>query len=120
MNDYYDMNIKEWRLQEIVKCLAEHTDCTYVFYKDVLANKASTPINTIFQSTLTSETNFYNSPILSWNPFLPVKSSGFIHNLPIPVKHGILRILICHLLCILQHRIGTKLGYRICQVLLTR
>lgn len=40
MNDYYDVGIKEWYLQEIEKCLAEHTDCTYVFYKDVLVNKA--------------------------------------------------------------------------------
>lgn len=71
MNDYYDVNIKKWRLQEIEKSLAEHTDCTYAFYKDVLANKASIPINTIFQSMLTSKTNFYDSSILSWNPFLP-------------------------------------------------
>ena len=40
MNDYYDVNIKEWRLQEIEKYVAEHTDSTYVFYKDDLANKA--------------------------------------------------------------------------------
>ena len=40
MNDYYDVNIKEWRLQEIEKCVSEHSDSTYVFYKDDLANKA--------------------------------------------------------------------------------
>lgn len=40
MNDYYDVNIKEWRLKEIEKCVAEHNDSTYVFYKDDLANKA--------------------------------------------------------------------------------
>ena len=40
MNDYYDVSIKKWRLQEIEKCLAEHTDSTYKFYKDDLANKA--------------------------------------------------------------------------------
>ena len=35
MNDYYDVNIKEWRLQEIKKCVSEHSDSTYVFYKDL-------------------------------------------------------------------------------------
>lgn len=40
LNDYYDVSIKEWRLHEIEKCVAEHTDSTYVFYKDDLANKA--------------------------------------------------------------------------------
>lgn len=40
MNNYYDVNIKEWRLKEIEKCVAEHNDSTYVFYKDDLANKA--------------------------------------------------------------------------------
>ena len=47
MNDYYDVSIKEWRLQEIEKCVAEHTDSTYVFYKDDLANKAA--IDKIFE-----------------------------------------------------------------------
>ena len=40
MNDYYDVSIKEWRLEEIEKCLKEHNDSSYVFYKDDLANKA--------------------------------------------------------------------------------
>ena len=40
MNNYYDVNIKKWRLKEIEKCVAEHNDSTYVFYKDDLANKA--------------------------------------------------------------------------------
>ena len=40
MNHYYDISIKEWRLQEIEKCVAEHSDSTYVFYKDDLSNKA--------------------------------------------------------------------------------
>ena len=40
MNDYYDVSIKEWRLQEIEKCVREHTASTYVFYKDDLSNKA--------------------------------------------------------------------------------
>ena len=46
MNDYYDVNIKEWRLQEIKKCVSEHSDSTYVFYKDDLADK--TVIDKIF------------------------------------------------------------------------
>lgn len=40
MNDYYDVSIKEWRLAEIEKCVAEHSDCTYQFYKGDLADKA--------------------------------------------------------------------------------
>ena len=40
MNDYYDVSIKEWRLQEIEKCVSEHSNSTYIFYKDDLANKA--------------------------------------------------------------------------------
>ena len=46
MNEYYDVSIKEWRLKEIEKCVSEHTDSTYVFYKDDLANK--TIIDKIF------------------------------------------------------------------------
>lgn len=38
MNDYYDVSIKEWRLEEIEKCLKERSDSSYVFYKDDLAN----------------------------------------------------------------------------------
>ena len=40
VNDYYDVSIKEWRLKEIEKCVHEHSDSTYIFYKDDLANKA--------------------------------------------------------------------------------
>ena len=40
MNDYYDVSLKEWRLQEIDKCAAEHNDSTYTFYKGDLADKA--------------------------------------------------------------------------------
>ncbi len=47
MNDYYDVSIKEWRLKEIEKCVAEHSDSTYTFYKDDLANKDT--INNIFK-----------------------------------------------------------------------
>lgn len=46
MNDYYDVSIKEWRLQEIEKRVTEHSDSTYIFYKDDLANK--TIIDKIF------------------------------------------------------------------------
>lgn len=46
MNDYYDVSIKEWRLKEIEKCVSEHTNSTYTFYKDDLANK--TVIDKIF------------------------------------------------------------------------
>lgn len=40
MNDYYDVSIKEWRLSEIDKCVAEHPESTYTFYKGDLADKA--------------------------------------------------------------------------------
>lgn len=40
MNDYYDVSIKEWRLTEIEKCLVEHSDSTYIFYKEDLSDKA--------------------------------------------------------------------------------
>ena len=46
MNDYYDVSIKEWRLKEIKKCVSEHPESTYIFYKDDLANK--TIIDKIF------------------------------------------------------------------------
>lgn len=39
MNDYYDVNIKKWRLKEIEKCLDENKSSSYKFYKDDLANK---------------------------------------------------------------------------------
>ena len=40
LNDYYDVSIKEWRLSEIDKCVAEHPESTYHFYKGDLADKA--------------------------------------------------------------------------------
>ena len=40
VNDYYDVSIKEWRLNEIDKCAHEHVDSTYRFYKGDLADKA--------------------------------------------------------------------------------
>lgn len=39
LNDYYDVKIKEWRLEEIEKCLDNHKDSSYTFYKEDLANK---------------------------------------------------------------------------------
>lgn len=46
MNNYYDVSIKKWRLSEIEKCVTEHGDSTYKFYKGDLADKAT--INQIF------------------------------------------------------------------------
>ena len=40
VNDYYDVSIKEWRLNEIDKCAHKHVDSTYRFYKGDLADKA--------------------------------------------------------------------------------
>lgn len=39
MNDYYDVNIKKWRLDEIKNCLENHSDSTYTFYEEDMANK---------------------------------------------------------------------------------
>ncbi|WP_276861680.1 NAD-dependent epimerase/dehydratase family protein [Anaerococcus tetradius] len=39
LNDYYDVKIKERRLEEIEKCLDNHKDSSYTFYKEDLANK---------------------------------------------------------------------------------
>ena len=40
MNDYYDVSIKEYRLQQLDKCSAEHADSEWVFIKGNLADKA--------------------------------------------------------------------------------
>lgn len=40
MNDYYDVSIKEWRLKEIEKYAAEHTDSNWTFIKESIADKA--------------------------------------------------------------------------------
>lgn len=48
MNDYYDVNIKEWRLSEIDKCVLEHPDSTYHFIKGDISDK--TTIDTIFNT----------------------------------------------------------------------
>ncbi len=40
MNDYYDVSIKEWRLNQIDKIAAEHTDSTWTFIKGDIADRA--------------------------------------------------------------------------------
>ena len=40
MNDYYDVSIKEYRLQQIEKCAAKHSDSSWIFVKGNLADKA--------------------------------------------------------------------------------
>ena len=40
MNDYYDVSIKEWRLQEIQKELNKHPGSTWKFVKGSIADKA--------------------------------------------------------------------------------
>ena len=40
MNDYYDVSIKEWRLKEIEKYAARHSDSIYQFCQGDLADKA--------------------------------------------------------------------------------
>ena len=40
MNDYYDVSIKEYRLREIEKVAALHTDCRWEFVKGSIADKA--------------------------------------------------------------------------------
>lgn len=39
MNEYYDVTIKDWRLTEIKKCAAHHTDSTWTFIKGSIADK---------------------------------------------------------------------------------
>lgn len=39
MNDYYDVKIKEWRLEAINKCVNEHSGSSWTFIKDSIANK---------------------------------------------------------------------------------
>lgn len=40
MNDYYDVSIKEYRLQQIAKAAVAHADCEWIFIKGNLADKA--------------------------------------------------------------------------------
>jgi nucleoside-diphosphate-sugar epimerases len=46
MNDYYDVSIKEWRLQQIEKVSLEHTDSKWTFIKGNIADKEL--INRVF------------------------------------------------------------------------
>lgn len=39
VNDYYDVSLKEWRLQQISKCAAEHPENRYSFVKGNIADK---------------------------------------------------------------------------------
>lgn len=40
VNDYYDVSIKEYRLAEIDKLAADHTDCTWEFVKGNISDRA--------------------------------------------------------------------------------
>lgn len=40
MNDYYDVSIKEWRIAEIEKTIANHPDSSWSFVKGSIADKA--------------------------------------------------------------------------------
>ena len=40
INDYYDVSLKQWRLQKIQQCAAQHKDSSYIFYQGDLADKA--------------------------------------------------------------------------------
>lgn len=48
MNDYYDVSIKEWRLSEIEKCVAQHPESSYTFIKGDISDKAT--IDKIFET----------------------------------------------------------------------
>ena len=41
MNDYYDVSIKEWRLREIEKCIAEHSDSTWTFLRGSISDASA-------------------------------------------------------------------------------
>ena len=41
MNEYYDVNIKKWRLAEIEKCALKHSDSTYTFIKGDISDAAT-------------------------------------------------------------------------------
>lgn len=48
MNDYYDVSIKEWRLEQIEKSAASHPDASWTFMKGDIADK--TAIDHIFNT----------------------------------------------------------------------
>ena len=37
MNDYYDVNIKEWRLSQIEECVREHEKSSWIFIHGSIA-----------------------------------------------------------------------------------
>ena len=41
MNEYYDVSIKEWRLNEINKCLSRHPESSYHFIKGDISDKST-------------------------------------------------------------------------------
>ena len=41
VNDYYDVNIKKWRMKEIDKCVDAHPESSYTFVKGDLADKST-------------------------------------------------------------------------------
>lgn len=47
MNDYYDVSIKEWRLKEIEKAAAEHSESSWTFVKGDIANRDA--VDGVFQ-----------------------------------------------------------------------
>ncbi|MCI8327965.1 MAG: NAD-dependent epimerase/dehydratase family protein [Lachnospiraceae bacterium] len=48
MNDYYDVNIKKWRLSKIDKCISKCPESTHTFIKGDISNKET--INQIFST----------------------------------------------------------------------
>lgn len=47
MNDYYDVSIKEWRLEQIAACAEQHPASDWLFIKGDIADKAA--IDSIFE-----------------------------------------------------------------------
>ena len=48
VNDYYDVSIKEWRLEQIEACAAKHPASSYTFVRADLADK--TAVDDVFQT----------------------------------------------------------------------
>lgn len=48
LNDYYDVNIKEFRLKKIKECFIEHPESSWIFVKGNIADKRT--INDIFKN----------------------------------------------------------------------
>lgn len=47
MNSYYDVSIKEWRLEQIEACAKEHPDASWVFIKGDITNRDT--VDSIFE-----------------------------------------------------------------------